>query len=87
MDNTEIQLPKNWIIKKSRSRGDKIYYFNTATGESVWKLPIHEMDMDKSKGHRKDKGYDGLSTSSSKSILYAITRGASNCIQQFIFKE
>lgn len=66
MDNTDTQLPANWITKKSRSRGDKIYYLNTATGESVWKFPVHENAMDKNKGRIKLKSGDGINANSSK---------------------
>lgn len=38
----DIQLPKHWTARKSRSRGDRLYYFNTKTGESVWHMPTQQ---------------------------------------------
>lgn len=37
-DKNDRELPKYWVQRVSKSRNGKIYYFNTKTRESVWKL-------------------------------------------------
>eukprot|EP01089_Gocevia_fonbrunei_P022255 TRINITY_DN8934_c0_g1_i1.p1 TRINITY_DN8934_c0_g1~~TRINITY_DN8934_c0_g1_i1.p1 ORF type:complete len:155 (-),score=32.14 TRINITY_DN8934_c0_g1_i1:114-578(-) len=34
-----MSLPAGWVEKESRSHAGKIYYYNGATGESVWEKP------------------------------------------------
>ena len=33
-------LPKNWIVCNSKSYPDKVYYFNTVTNTTSWKVPV-----------------------------------------------
>lgn len=43
------ELPENWIRKKSNSRPDKSYYFNTETGKSQWWNPADDQKIEKTK--------------------------------------
>lgn len=43
------ELPENWIRKKSNSRPDKTFYFNTETGKSQWLNPADEQKIEKPK--------------------------------------
>ncbi|CAD1480610.1 unnamed protein product, partial [Heterotrigona itama] len=35
-------LPKNWVVRSSKSHPDKIYYFNVKTNQSSWEMPTND---------------------------------------------
>ncbi|KAK9300843.1 hypothetical protein QLX08_006557 [Tetragonisca angustula] len=35
-------LPKNWVVRSSKSRPDRIYYFNVKTNQSSWEMPTND---------------------------------------------
>lgn len=48
-------LPDNWIRKKSNSRANQYYYFNTETGKSQWTNPTDEHKTETKKSLFNDK--------------------------------
>ncbi|XP_043514148.1 transcriptional protein SWT1 isoform X1 [Frieseomelitta varia] len=37
----KCNLPKNWVVRSSKSRPDRIYYFNVKTNQSSWEMPTN----------------------------------------------
>jgi WW domain len=64
MEDKIEKLPKNWVKKQSKSRPDKSYYFNTATGVSSWTVP--KDDNEKTVITPKKGGLRAVSSHSSK---------------------
>lgn len=71
-DQKHKELPKYWVTRVSRSRKGKVYYFNTKTQESVWKIShIKESKISevKNDGPEKKLGTLRKVQSASKSFL------------------
>lgn len=77
------QLPVHWVIRHSKSRNGKIYYFNKKTGESVWQQPKrsqssteHARPCETKSSTRNNNNTsvkmprDGISSNSSEYIFY-----------------
>lgn len=46
------KLPDGWIRKESKSRANRVYYYNIKTGQSQWESPVGKDTKAKTRDER-----------------------------------